>query len=189
MLRSVLVLGVLGLSGCGDGPAGPQSAPPPASEPRLQMIPFFFTCKTFHPQVDMDALVLADVYHGTGVEAAVQKAGGRVVHRFQLPVLRVEIRASSIPLLPYISHARGVTDAGKQEIKEVMIDYSRAATESDLQQLRTLGASEIKRPQFLETTVLATLPDASIPSVRRLDGVTRLELNHYTCLDDVFGGS
>jgi hypothetical protein len=82
-----------------------------------------------------------------------------------------------------------VTDAGKKEIREVMINYSRAATEADLQQLKGLGASEIKRLQFLDTLVLATLPDASIPPVRLLDGVTGVELDHYACLDDVFGAS
>jgi hypothetical protein len=188
MLRSVLVLGVLGLSGCGDGPAGPQSPPPVVSAPRVQLIPFVFTCNRFSPPINPEALVLADLYLGTGIEAAVQEAGGRVVHRFNVPVLRVEIRAGSIPGLPKIDQALGVTDAGRHGIKEAVVTYSRTTTEADVQQLKALGGSEIHQLQSVDL-IVATLPDASIPSVRRLGGVTEVGLEKHVCMDDFSRGA
>jgi len=174
-LRLVLVAAMAGLFGCGDGPAEP--------EIQAQALLFSYACDTWSSQPDLDALVLADLSGESraNLESAVRRTGGRVVHRFEVPLLRVAIRAGDIPRLPGLDYAHGVTRPSRLDVP-LLITYSRPVTESDTRKLLDAGALEaFYLGNFGGHLVSALVPDASIPRVRRLDGITHLRQGVVFC--------
>lgn len=175
ILRSMLALGALALAGCGDS-TGPLLQPRPLS--------FLYACNTWTPQVDPSTLVLADLQLNPGANPsatalAVRSVGGRIVHQYNVKVLRAVLRAGDIPGLPGVGSARGVTDPRTMEVR-VLVAYSRTPTEADVQALQARGGRNINLIA-LSKLIDVTVPDAAIPLIRQDPGVTRVEADGSVC--------
>jgi len=172
----MLALGGLALAGCDGSATGP--------EPRPELVPFLYACNTWTPPIDPSTVVLADLRLNPDAStsaalAAIRRAGGDVVRRFNVQVLRVAIRAGEIPAVPGVGSARGVTDAGTAEVR-VFVVYSRAPTEADVQALQARGGRDANL-LALSRLIAVTVPDAAIPPIERLSGVSHVEADGVGC--------
>ncbi len=178
ILRSMLALGVLALSGCGDS-TGPV---PELGEPEL--VSFLYACNTWTPQIDPSRVVLADLHVGevksaSELASAVRRRGGRIVHQYNVDILRAVVRAGDIPGLPIWS-AHGVTDPETTELR-VLVVYSRTPTEADAQALRESGGRDVSLLPHAKV-IIATVPDAAIPQIQQLSGVIFVDRDGAVCV-------
>jgi hypothetical protein len=175
----MLALGVLALSSCGD-PVGPG---PELGEPEL--VSFLYACNTWTPQVDPATVVLADLHLGSRTSqselaSALRRRGGRIVHQYNVEIVRAVVRAADIPGLPVWS-ARGVTDPGIVEL-QVLVGYSRTPTEADAQALQASGGRDISVLEHARA-IIVTVSDAAIPQIKQLPGVIHVDRNAPICVN------
>jgi hypothetical protein len=178
ILRSMLTLGVIAFSRCDD----PTGSVRQLGNPEL--VSFQYACDTWTPRIDASTVVLADLYlgHGTSASelaAAVRKGGGRIMHQYNVEILRAVVRAGDIPGLPIWS-ARGVTDPETTEL-QVLVGYSRTPTEADAQALRAIGGRDTSVLEHARV-IIVTVSDAAIPRIELLSGVTYVDRNAPACV-------
>jgi hypothetical protein len=114
---------------------------------------------------------------------AVQAAGGRVLYRFHVALLRAELDTSAVRALvkgpgAIANAAFTVPDTTKFDAN-VQIFYRRAITDADKEALRALGVVEIDQAP---TPVLeASVPDSLIPLIAALPGVQYVRATGWGC--------
>lgn len=121
--------------------------------------------------------------------AAVEAAGGRIVHRFHGPMVRAELDVGAVPGLAWpggpLSSAATVPDPGAFEITLiVMLDHNLTA--EDLQAVEALGGRVTHEYHTLEGYAVV-IDDARVPEVRGLPGVELAGFAAVYCVDGVRG--
>jgi hypothetical protein len=133
-----------------------------------------------HPPV---ARAIFDVYGGAGGVAtqradstvrAIERAGGRVLHRFRLDVVRAELDTAAVRALvlgpdPIAQMAEQVVDSNRLNL-QVQISYSRPVTDADSAYIANLGGLVTGTPP-VRPILFADLPDSILPDVMRAPGV------------------
>lgn len=117
----------------------------------------------------------------------IQQTGGRILHRFNVALVRVELDTSALRRLVHgpdriATSAYGVTDPANYDVA-VQVSYTRAVTDTDETALLGLGARNVARAA---TRILySRLPDAIIPQVARLPGVDSVQASVVVCDKDL----
>lgn len=116
--------------------------------------------------------------------AAVEAAGGRIVHRFHGPMARAELDISAVPGLAWprgpLNSAATVPDPGAFEIALiVMLDHDLTA--DDLRAVEALGGRVTHEYHALEGYAVV-IDDARVPEVRGLPGVELAGFSAVYCV-------
>jgi hypothetical protein len=104
---------------------------------------------------------------------AVEAAGGRVVHRFHVAVLRAVLDTAAVRGLmrgsdAIADQANAVVDPADFRVA-TQVFYTRALTAADEHALASVGGERIGRAPI--PVLYAVLPDSAIPRAARLPGV------------------
>lgn len=131
--------------------------------------------------------VLADIYFDppggkptVEIENAVVERGGRVIHRFDLRVIRAEIPTSEIPKLSSVNHVREVPNPDRKDL-QIMVMYHRPVEESDVERISELGG-RVTRVFTVVDGLSAEMPDQSISALYAEDAVGHISYNAVACL-------
>jgi hypothetical protein len=149
---------------------------------------YFYRCGGWEPEEPRAAVGLFDIFYGRRTaedpddgpydwhREDVRSVGGRIVHEFNLPVLRARLRVSEIPKLRagfLIS-----VDRPRDHTIDGLIGIPLPLSESHQSALDELGVTILG--EITTINVLhAFFPDESIPAIRALDGVRYVEYNGY----------
>lgn len=171
-----------------------QSSSPIAPSPVALDREYVFACGRWSPQEPPVTRAVVDLrMHGQTVNGrptpeaigAITAAGGRIVHVYNVPIVRAEMdlnRATSLVDLARgpASHATTVTaptvfDAG------IIVILSHPLTEADLASVRALGGTITREYQTLPGYA-ARVSDRIVPAIRALAGVKSLEADGIGCL-------
>jgi hypothetical protein len=109
--------------------------------------------------------------------------GGRVLHTFNVPAVRVRIPLSGLPDLVEASEwviAREVPDETRFDV-DVIVGFARALTDADVEEFEELGGHVTHRFDFIDA-LGGILPDPSIRTYQRRSDVRYLEANGVGCI-------
>jgi hypothetical protein len=112
-------------------------------------------------------------------------AGGVVLHRFHVPILRAEIDIDAVPSLvgwprDGIAHyAVTVLEPANREV-ELLVMLSRDLTDADIAAVEALGGRILSRWDALDGYAV-DIDDAAVPRVRALPGVLSVSKNTFGC--------
>lgn len=120
-------------------------------------------------------------------EEDVTAHGGRVLYRYQLPVIRAEIRPSQVERLSAemfsratVNHVRSVPNPRRMDL-EILVMYHGPIGESDLQRITKLGA-RVNNMFAVNNSLSAAIPDQSIRALRSDPSVIYVGYNGVYCL-------
>lgn len=113
---------------------------------------------------------------------ALQATGGRVVHRFHGPMVRVELDVADVPrFAQWLNSAVTVADPEKHDVSLiVLLDHDLTA--GDLRAVEALGGRVTHEFHGIEGYVVV-IDDVSVPAVRILPGVKLAGFDGTVCLD------
>ncbi|HEX2091390.1 MAG TPA: hypothetical protein VHG28_03270, partial [Longimicrobiaceae bacterium] len=160
--------------------------------PRSQAERATFVCD-WHPARPAAERIIADVRLRSGDAnrtptevdlRGLRSAGARVLHLFNVAMVRVEIPTDRIATLvrgpdPVAEWAATVPDPRNFDV-EVQIFYGRPPQSSDLRALEGLGA-RVLGGLGVRGVVYAVVPDAAIPRIARLPRVTNVRAQAMGC--------
>jgi hypothetical protein len=112
----------------------------------------------------------------------IRSAGGKVLHIYHVPMVRVEIDTAAYLHLaalpnPVVYRAAIVTDTTPLEVT-LQVKYDHLIQAADAQRLIDIGARTASRSL---SGMITNVPDSIIPRVKTLPGVTRVELASFPC--------
>ena len=114
---------------------------------------------------------------------AVRRAGGRIVHRFNVAMVRAEIDVAAVPRLfgpnGVANYVETVRDMSRRNVT-LIVFLSRDLTDADVAAVESLGARVLSRLDALEGYIVE-VPDEAIPAVRALPGVQSVGADSYLC--------
>lgn len=124
---------------------------------------------------------------GTGPDpaqvAAIERAGGRILRRFNIPMVRAELDIQAVPSLfgpeGVANYAETVTDLARHDVV-LIVFLSRDLTDADIAAVQALGGRIQSRLDFLEGYIVE-IDDDAIPQVRALPDVKLVGANSYGC--------
>ena len=104
---------------------------------------------------------------------AIENAGGRVLHRFNLALVRADLDTGAVRDLiegpaRIATYARGVPDTAGLDV-DAQVFYTRPVTDADERALREHGAQRVGRAP--RPVLYAVIPDSLVPRVATLPGV------------------
>jgi hypothetical protein len=118
---------------------------------------------------------------------AVTALGGKVLHRFNVAVIRVEIDATT---LPKIVGEKGMADyvlnVPNPRLYDVPVQifFTRPITEADRTALQRVGVTEIGQVPT-RPILYATAPDRALPEIQRIPGVEFARARALGCGSDL----
>jgi hypothetical protein len=124
---------------------------------------------------------------GEAQVAAVEAAGGQVVHRFNAPAVRAVIDVDALPALgalpdATVDWARTVTDSSAFLV-DVVVVFDHTPTADDVAAMTNGGGVIIRTIAFSNFTLLeGNVADATLPGLRARPGVTEVDLDVFGCL-------
>jgi hypothetical protein len=142
-----------------------------------------------------DEWTLVDVYVGRASEAGpwgaptaddvrlVQRHGGHVVHRYNIPAVRAHMNLSRIPAMVadgFWVTVRDVPDASRYDVP-LSIGFDRPLTDEDLVRFVQAGGRIDYRWDFIDA-IAGVLPDRSIPLFQERDDVVWVQADGVACL-------
>jgi hypothetical protein len=149
---------------------------------------------TWSPSAPPSGRTVVDFYFGsdgsgpTSAEAqAIERGGGAVGHRFNVPIVRAVIDVKAVPALIGMPpagayYAATVTDPSTATVQvAVLLDHPPG--DADIARAVALGGQNVRR---YDSSNLFTVDvdDALIPRLRAVPGVTHVEFNGaFVCLD------
>jgi hypothetical protein len=115
---------------------------------------------------------------------AVERVGGRVLHRFNVALLRAELDTAGIRALVEAPNgiaamASSVSDS-LDLTAEVQVFYTRPITAEDRQAVERLGARRLGSP-IPRRVLYAEVPDSAIPALSRQPGVDFVRARAMVC--------
>ena len=202
---AVLPLMILGLWGCGSGPAGSEPTTPKASKTETDLIAFqqgdlvvgevVFACNRWLETAPSDDPIVVNFFFAresamdpiTGPtdahKTAVRNAGGKILYSFHVPAVRAELPRAAVRelYLQYLlSHAQAVPRHDRFDLG-VSVGF-RGDGSALMQRFEELGG-------YIDN-VYTTIPafhgfisDAALPELRAHDEVLYLEDEGIGCLD------
>ena len=114
---------------------------------------------------------------------AVEAAGGRVLHRFRVALVRAELDTGAVRAL--VSDSPGIADAAftvpdsSKFDASVQIFYKSPITDHDEETLRQLGVYDVTRMPI--PVLLTAVPDSLIPRIAALPGVDFVRATAWGC--------
>lgn len=115
---------------------------------------------------------------------AVERAGGRVLHRFHIDVVRAELDTSAVRALVLgperIAQMAEQVLASNRVNLRVQISYSRPVTGADSAYIARLGGLVMGTPP-VRPMLLVDLPDSILPDVMRAPGVRTVSARLVGC--------
>jgi hypothetical protein len=145
-----------------------------------------------------DRPIVVDIYFNAAggnltpeQERNVSAHGGRVLYRFQHPIVRAEIfpfqiervaAAGGLFLPDGVNHVRSVPSVERMDV-EILVMYRAPVRESDLQNIKKLGA-RVKHVFASIDGLSADIPDQSIRALRSDPSVFYVGFNGIGCVDD-----
>jgi hypothetical protein len=117
--------------------------------------------------------------------AAVERAGGRILYRYNVGMVRAELDVAEVPglvgLPPRVAnYVRTVTDLDRRDVTLIVM-LSHDLTDADIAAVQALGGQIRHRYDALEGYSVV-IDDAAIPKVRALPGVKSLGANSVGCI-------
>ena len=121
--------------------------------------------------------------------AAVRRAGGRILHRYNVGMIRAELDVAAVPSLfepgvlgdfAVANYVATVSDLSRRDIT-LIVFLSRDLTDDDVAAVEAVGARVLSRLDGLEGYIVE-IDDAAIPLVRALPGVQSVGADSYGCL-------
>lgn len=186
-----------GIEECRDDPLGtPRPVPDPALERRAERL--LFVCD-WTPQRPAAERIVADIRLRSGDAnrlpteedlQALRSAGARVLHVFNVAMVRVEIATDRIPTLirgrsAIAEWAATVPDPASYEV-ELQIFFGRPAQEEDLRALEALGV-RVLGGLGQRGVLYAVAPDAAVPQIAQLPRVTNVRAQAMACAQPLEG--
>jgi hypothetical protein len=141
-----------------------------------------------------DEWALVDVYFGRASEHGpwgaptsddvrlVQRHGGHVVHRYNIPAVRAHMNLSRIPAMVadgFWVTVRDVPDASRYDVP-LSIGFDRPLTDEDLARFVEAGGRIDYRWDFIDA-IAGVLPDRSIPLFQERDDVAWVQAESVAC--------
>lgn len=172
----------------------PPTHPIPPEEPQPVIGSILFACSHWKSGVrPVEDRILTNIFFAAPgddqnrpvspeEEAIVTSRGAKVVYRFHVPAIRVEIATDSIPPLyafARINHARSVPLPQRQDIS-ALVKYNRAVTDTDSQFVSELGGVIKSRYDRLNLLTIH-VPDAAVPRLRAAAGVAYVHPDMIAC--------
>jgi hypothetical protein len=120
--------------------------------------------------------------------APVVAAGGVVVHRFNVPILRAEIDVDAVPTLVLSGRdddayfAVTVPEPDRRKLL-LLVMLSHDLTDADIAAVEALGGQVRSRWDYVEGYAVE-IEDAQVPRLRSLPGVKSVSANGVVCLYD-----
>ena len=114
---------------------------------------------------------------------AVEAAGGRVLYRFRVALLRAELDTGAVRAL--VNDSSGIADAAftvpdsSKFDASVQIFYKRPIIDHDEEALRHLGVYDVTRMPI--PVLLTFVPDSLIPRIAALPGVDFVRATAWGC--------
>ena len=121
-----------------------------------------------------------------GQVAAVRRAGGIVLHRFHVPIVRASIATAAVPKVvgwpsPGLAiYAVTVPDPTRQVV-ELLVMLSHDLSDTDIAAVEALGGRILSRWEYLDGYAVE-IDDAAVPRVRTLPGVMIVSKNGIGCV-------
>ncbi|MEO5616476.1 MAG: hypothetical protein ABIS67_01785 [Candidatus Eisenbacteria bacterium] len=115
---------------------------------------------------------------------AIRRAGGTILHVFQVPLVRVSLPVRSVSSLANDGHVRFAreVEAGRAPDFDGVIGLPTPLSAADREFLESLGVTNIETPLHGHA-IRATIPDLAVPSIRIHPGVYAVEMNNFACVD------
>jgi hypothetical protein len=116
--------------------------------------------------------------------SAIERAGGRVLHRYHIDVVRAELDTSVVRALvlgpdPIAQMAEEVLDTSQTNL-HVQVHYTRPVTDADSAHLAGLGGRVRGAPR-VRPILWVDLPDSILPGVMRAPGVREVRAQLVGC--------
>jgi hypothetical protein len=147
------------------------------------------------PYTPLDRPIVVDIYFSgpggnltPGHEQNVAAHGGRILYRYQLAVIRAEIRPSQIERVATagglffsgnVNHVRSVPDPERMDL-EILALYRGPIRDSDLQRITKLGA-RVKHVLAATDVIVADIPDQAIRALRSDTSVIYVGYSGMVC--------
>lgn len=157
-------------------------------------IPFEYRCDRWTPYPPATSPVAVDLRLRTGIEdrspsdrevQAVRAQGGKVLHVFNVSIVRVE--ADTTAIRQWVSgpdaiaeRAAVVRETSALEV-ELEVIFSRTVTDADAAAVTQAGGTVLGRAPLREPALRVRAPDPVIPSLSRLPGVKSVRTSSIGC--------
>jgi hypothetical protein len=116
--------------------------------------------------------------------AAVERAGGRILRRFNIGMVRAELDVQAVPSLfgrdGVANYVETVTDLTRHDVM-LIVFLSRDLTDAHIAAVESIGGRVESRLDALEGYIVEISDDA-VPQVRALPDVQSVGANSYGCL-------
>jgi hypothetical protein len=150
--------------------------------------PSTFACGAWSPCRPEAASATFDLDVTPGAIEAIRRAGGTIVHEYNVSKVRAVLPVDAVPGL---ASARMVC-AAFQVSPESGFDFRgligipTPLTPDDREFLAAAGVTSIREYSFIDA-IAATIPDAAVPIIRDRPGVRVVEIDGIICIDGGIG--
>jgi hypothetical protein len=188
VVASLVALILASAAGCSDA-----TAPPAPVELLTQPYSFGPCGNGWHPVVPPASRTVVDVRllddgrstaPAPAQVAAVERAGGRILRRFNIGMVRAELDVAAVPSLfgrdPVANYVETVTDLTRHDVL-LIVFLSRDLTDAHVAAVESIGGRVTSRLDALEGYIVEISDDA-VPRVRGLPDVQSVGANSYLCI-------
>jgi hypothetical protein len=180
-----------GLEEC---PGYERATDPPVREPVARLERSMFVCD-WTPSRPAAERIIADIRlrsaDGNRIPTeedlqALRGAGARILHVFNVAMVRVEIDTGQVPVLirgrdPIAEWAASVPDPTRHEV-ELQVFFARPPQEEDIRAIEALGV-EVRGGIGMRGVLYVVAPDAAVPQLARLPRVTNVRAQAMICAE------
>ena len=126
-------------------------------------------------------------YSGPEAAARVERFGGEILHRFNAPILRVQVPTDRVVdlmrdngLAGPIGHVRSVPDLERRDVHLGML-LDRPVTDEDLDGVARLGG-QVRSVGTTTPFIYMYIPDGSVPQLEASEGFATLVAAQQYCI-------
>lgn len=144
----------------------------------------FYACGSWSPQKPAVGVAVFDLHViGSDPRAAIEGAGGTVLHEYQVPLVRARLTVRAVQDL----HAAGAVWFARQVGERQPLEFDGVVaiptplSPADLDFLAAAGVTVVE-VAYGGGAFRARIPDAATPALRQYPGVRYVELNTVACV-------
>lgn len=150
---------------------------------------YLFACNAWTPATPPTTRTLLDIRSmqnssdagpSDNLIRAIQRAGGRVVHRYNGPMVRAELNVAAVARLG-VNFAQTVADTDAHDV-HLIVQLTRPVTAADVQAVEALGGRVLSQWTIIDGYA-AVIDDSKVPALRALPGVASASFDGMFCLD------
>ena len=150
---------------------------------------YLFACNAWTPVPPPATRTLLDIrssQNGTDLEPsvelvrAIERAGGRVVYRYNGPMVRAELNVAAVARLPVVDFAQTAADPDAHDVRMIVL-LSHPVTAADVQAVEALGGRVLSQWTVINGYGVV-IDDARVRDVRALPGVASTSFDAMYCL-------